>query len=719
MNRDQAKANYEKDLVAGYSPSDAKDRLMHTVKTGIQLPDPTEKYWTALTHQESGDNQEAVSPKGATGVAQVMPSTGPEAAALAGVAWDPVAFKTNAVYNARLGRAYFRKQMEDNGNDPAKALAAYNAGPGALRRAGGDISKLPAETQNYVPAIMNRADQGMQQDLDPPAEVAAAKDALMTPRDRARKAYTDALANGASPDEAKQSAMQFAKQAPATASQTAPTAPQAAPVAQQPAQHGATGSYEEPTFAQGLQSDIEKIYPTDPVTAGMGRSFAGMIQGARKLYNQATGDTAKVKELNADEQKSRDFWEKVDPKGSGFSQGDFGKLAGDASAFAGAPAVRGGTLAKTGYDTLLGGLQGLLQPTVADESQGVNAGAGALVGGTVSGAGSALRGAVGTPDVTRQMAGDALRARGVEIPAGQDYNSPIGSLLRRMGGENGSGPIPEQSLTAALAERMGMPGADVTNASLEDNLRRSGGAIGNLFNGATATPDQAFARRLIDIGRDYHMSGPVKNSDKVIAMLNHLLDMSKNGGRPVSGEEYQALRTGLSANSVTGSAAEKEAMAQTKRALDEMFSSQNPRPEAAGLRSEYRLSKILRSGSGIPSEGMTSRQMRNRIEGAAGKGEVNSDVRGLLSNTNQVIPTARIGGDAAAGAGDSATIRGLDRPGLVSALMALTRAGAGPLSRGYDNGLVQALVNDPTTRVSLANLLRGGVIPPATPKGEQ
>lgn len=715
VNREQAKLLWETDIQAGYSPDEAKERLAHFAKTGIALPDPTAKYWPALIDQESGGNQGAVSPKGATGVAQVMPETGPEAAALAGLEWDPVAFKNDRVYNAKLGRAYFRKQMQDNGNDPAMALAAYNAGPGALRRAGGDLGKLPEETQNYVPSIMNRADQGMQPDLDTPEDVAAAREALMTPKEKARKVYEEVLARGGSAEEARAAITALARP------QTAPTAQQAAPVPQQPGPNGATGSWAEPTFAQKMQSDIENVYQVDPIVAGTGRSLAGMVQGVRKLYNQATGDEEKVRELEADEQRSRDFWKSVDPQGSGFSKGDFGRLIGDASVGALVPAAAGGgALANIGLGTAAGAVQGAIQPTTASDSQLLNAGMGAAAGGAVSGLGSALRGIAGTPDATRSAAAEALRTRGIDIPAGQEYSSPIGAALRKMGGESGSGPVPEESLTSAIAQRMGMPGNDITNSSLEANLRRTGGAIGDAYKGATASPDRKFFKDVLDIGRQYQLAGPVSPGDKTLSMVDHLLNLAKPGNK-ISGEEYQALRTGLSANSITGSAADKQAMGGMKRALDKLFSDQNPRPELPGLRSEYRLSKILRAGSGVPAEGMSAKQLRNRIESAAGKGEVAPEVRSLLSQTNQIIPRARVGGDAAAGAGDDVVIRGLDRPGVVSALMALTRGVAGPASKFYDQGAIQALVNNPTARISLANLLRGGVIPQAArlEQGEQ
>lgn len=111
------------------------------------------------------------SPKGAVGVAQVMPTTGPEAAKLAGVEWSPEIFnrgrtgdvtkdKEAEEYNRKLGQAYYNEQKRAFG-DPVVASAAYNAGPQAVRDAqaraqkegGSYLDYLPKETQNYVSSL--------------------------------------------------------------------------------------------------------------------------------------------------------------------------------------------------------------------------------------------------------------------------------------------------------------------------------------------------------------------------------------------------------------------------------------------------------------------------------------------------------------------------------------------------------------------------------------
>jgi len=94
-----------------------------------------------LIGAESSFNPDAVSSKGATGLSQLMPGT----AAELGV--DP----TDPIQNLRGGARYLRQQLDEFG-DPVLALAAYNAGPGNVRKYGG----VPpfAETQNYVAKIM-------------------------------------------------------------------------------------------------------------------------------------------------------------------------------------------------------------------------------------------------------------------------------------------------------------------------------------------------------------------------------------------------------------------------------------------------------------------------------------------------------------------------------------------------------------------------------------
>jgi soluble lytic murein transglycosylase-like protein len=99
-----------------------------------------------LIKQESGFNPNAGSPAGAQGLCQLMPGT----ARGLGVTdlHDPV-------QSIEGGAKYLAQQLKTFNGDVALALAAYNAGPGAVQRYGG----VPpyAETQNYVRAVQANA----------------------------------------------------------------------------------------------------------------------------------------------------------------------------------------------------------------------------------------------------------------------------------------------------------------------------------------------------------------------------------------------------------------------------------------------------------------------------------------------------------------------------------------------------------------------------------
>ena len=99
-----------------------------------------EDLFLKLVQQESGFNPKAVSHKGALGLAQLMPQT----ARLLRV--DP----NDPYENLDGGARYLMQQYRDFGNWRL-ALAAYNAGPGAVKKHGG----VPPyrETQNYVKVI--------------------------------------------------------------------------------------------------------------------------------------------------------------------------------------------------------------------------------------------------------------------------------------------------------------------------------------------------------------------------------------------------------------------------------------------------------------------------------------------------------------------------------------------------------------------------------------
>ena len=122
---------------------------------------------TALTESGNRDftpgGRLVTSPKGAQGAMQTMPSTQRDP----GFGIRPARDGSVAEKN-RVGRDYLTAMMARYGNDPARAWAAYNAGPGrvdaAIKEHGaGWLSAMPAETKGYVSKNMKAIGGGFTQ----------------------------------------------------------------------------------------------------------------------------------------------------------------------------------------------------------------------------------------------------------------------------------------------------------------------------------------------------------------------------------------------------------------------------------------------------------------------------------------------------------------------------------------------------------------------------
>ncbi len=98
----------------------------------------------AMMEAESSFNPNALSDKGATGLMQIMPETG------AGMGFGPEDL-ADPYKNTLAGATYMKQMLGQHGDDPVLALAAYNAGPGAVSEHGG----VPPfdETRGYIDRI--------------------------------------------------------------------------------------------------------------------------------------------------------------------------------------------------------------------------------------------------------------------------------------------------------------------------------------------------------------------------------------------------------------------------------------------------------------------------------------------------------------------------------------------------------------------------------------
>ncbi len=174
--KDTPMARWLQDVITPESPEEQYANMVFgraPIVSGQPASAIDQVLWPSILKQESGgkhfraDKTVQESEKGAVGIAQVLPKTGPEAAKLAGLPWDENRLRTDPAYNEALGKAYFNKQLSDFGGDIDKALSAYNFGPGATRNAISKSAKegrdwksyIPSETKNYIASIRKNVDK--------------------------------------------------------------------------------------------------------------------------------------------------------------------------------------------------------------------------------------------------------------------------------------------------------------------------------------------------------------------------------------------------------------------------------------------------------------------------------------------------------------------------------------------------------------------------------
>ena len=156
-------------LLAFFDVSPNYKAVKHLLREASVAQDIDYELLQALIATESGFNTHAVSPKGAVGLMQLMPPT----AQRYGVRADkhsPIEKKlTDPRTNIVAGSRYLRYLIDLFPGQLELAVAAYNAGEGAVQRYGNKIPNYP-ETKNYVKTVMQ-----LYSHLKPPSMIGEAR----------------------------------------------------------------------------------------------------------------------------------------------------------------------------------------------------------------------------------------------------------------------------------------------------------------------------------------------------------------------------------------------------------------------------------------------------------------------------------------------------------------------------------------------------------------
>jgi hypothetical protein len=239
------------------------------IPAGVAGPVSPQTVFDRIIQAESGgrqlgaNGQILTSPKGAQGIAQIMPST----AANPGYGVRPATPEEIATPegNRAFGERYFQGLLKHFGGDVEKATAAYNGGPGRVSRnieanAGQlNMAQMPQETQQYVQTVLGAAPQTQMAQAQPQLSQAQQAHAQRQP------GMLERAVNAIIPSAQAQPVPQAA---PVVQPQAAPVAPQALPA------YAGPGQGEEAQTVSG-PVPVQQAQPVPPTAQAAAAPMAG------------------------------------------------------------------------------------------------------------------------------------------------------------------------------------------------------------------------------------------------------------------------------------------------------------------------------------------------------------------------------------------------------------------------------------------------------------
>lgn len=518
----------------------------------------------AVMQTESGGNPRAVSPKGALGAFQIMPATARD-----------LGVNPFDVGQAAQGAAQYLKQNLDKFGSVRAAIAAYNAGPGNVAKAGGQVPDIK-ETQDYVKKVESKL-PALNPDSVQWDDAGSAPQAAQGAPDPSTVQWDDA-------------------KAPAPQASSGPVAGDTTPAGWKPLGGFLTGIGD---FAKGATRAI--------------------VHGGASIANTIAPDSQFTKDINAAipqidaTMQGQDQAYAAQRAAQGGSGVDLARMAGQVAPALAIPAGADTLLGNLGMGAASGAVQGAAM-TGPGQSYGHNA----LVGGAAGVAGAGLASVAGKvigglkPSANAQL----LIDKGVVPTPGQ----LVGGAANTM--EEKAASIPFAGEAVASARRASIN--DMNKALYKDILEPIGetapttvgrdavGDVGdklsaryqNLLPQVSFTPDSQFMSDLRGIAQDVSSLPPDIRTRFSAIIDRNFTSQLKNGQMDGDALKQVESAIGKHASDLKGSSDTFQrdmggALNDVQTSLRDALARQNPQqaPELQAINQAYSRYSILRDAA--------------------------------------------------------------------------------------------------------------------------